>query len=175
MQELENSRTRELRTDHAAISHANGARGWIALGLPDSLAVFRVFGQHRIRVGPTIPDISLWWFLILAIAAFFFHSFFVATRQMALGVDHGVGALGRCAGAFGLASRVDAISADKDHDCFSSFGTYLRSEQAPMTTLQIEERKYLNRLAGRRRDVLLEFAAYVRVPTTGFLSFRPSL
>ena len=141
------------------------------MGLLTLLALFRVFGQHRVRVGPTIPDISLWWFLILAIAAFCFISSssrpikwrWVLLTTLVLLVAAPVLSVWR--------QELMRSPLPKTAFAFRLSTSNSLSDSVSATTLQIEERKVLNRLVGRRRDVLLALSAHIRVPLEGAYRF----
>jgi hypothetical protein len=141
------------------------------LGLLTLLALFRVFGQHRVRVGTTIPDISLWWFFIVAIAVFFFISSSsrpvrwrpVLLLALVLSVAAPVLSVWRQELTQSPLPKTALTSRLSVPDS--------RPDSVSLTTLQIEDRKYLNRVVGRRRDVLLDLAAHVRVPAPGSYRF----
>jgi hypothetical protein len=141
-------------------------RGWIAWGALTLLAVFRVLGQHRVRVGSFIPDVSLWWFLILLPVVILW-----ITPSPKKLVRHAAVAavLLLILSALPLTVWLRAIeSSSPPKQALVSTDT----EPILMSSLQIEERKYLNRLTGRRRNVRLVVEGFLHVPQPGSYRFE---
>jgi hypothetical protein len=124
-------------------------------------------------VGPFIPEIDLWWLIIVATLGFLW------TKPAAVKLHRWATA------AIALLLVLSTLPLSVWFSYISSTSPPKRAlayrlsqssnepaEPVLMGSLQIEERKYLNRLAGRRRDVRLVLSGFLHVPEPGSYRFE---
>jgi len=130
-------------------------------------------GEQEIRVGPVVPDVSLWWFVVASAGAFFVSP----TSDFELRRD----------GLFGLTLALMVMSAflwvwlkEAESEAPAKAAVVYHSPETGVveereivaTSLTIRDRRHLNALAGRRRVVAMEVAGYLRVPESGLYRFE---
>jgi hypothetical protein len=124
-------------------------------------------------VGPFIPEVDLWWLIIVATLAFLWIKPSTTTLRL------------RAAAAVALLLILSALplsvwflkisSSSVPKQALASRVSQSGGESTEpvlMSSLQIDERKYLNRLVGRRRDVRLVLSGFLYVPRPGPYRFE---
>ncbi len=143
-------------------------RGRLFAFLMTALAAARVLGQHEVRIGSFIPNIDIWWIGILAMVAVF--SIPPSSRPLPQYRMAGVVLL--------LLVALWPLSAWRQHILAStpqktaigdrtSSGGNAREKGTTIHSLQIERRKYLNRIVRRRRNVTMEVSGVIRTTRFG--------
>ena len=132
------------------------------------VAGLRALGRQEIRIGPLVPEISLWWLLLpCAIALFLKPPSVIRLRpDRLLGVTLALTVL-----AWSLSVWLEKSSGEAPPKAVSVYHLprtgSVQEQTGSIDSMQIESRKQLNRIAGRRRMVGLEFSGYLIVPESG--------
>ena len=143
-------------------------RGRLFVCLMTALAAARVVGQHGVRVGALIPNIDIWWIGILAMVAVF--SIPPSSRPLPRYRMAGVVIL-LLVGLWPLSAWRQHIAVSTPQKTATSYRTSSdvdpQEESTTIYSLQIESRKYLNRIVRRRRNVTMEVSGVIRVARFG--------
>ena len=143
-------------------------RGRLFAFLMTALAAARVLGQHGVRVGSFVPSIDIWWIGIVAMVAVF--SIPASSRPLPQYRTAGVVLL--------LLVALWPLSIWRQHILAStpqktalsyrtSAGVDPPAKGTSIYSLQIERRKYLNRIVRRRRNVTMEVSGVIRTARSG--------
>lgn len=132
------------------------------------VAGLRALGRQEIQVGALVPEISLWWLLFPCAIALFLNppSVLRLRPNRLLGVTLALTVL-----AWSLSIWLEKNGGEAPPKAVSVYHLprtgSAQERTGSIDSMQIESRKQLNRIAGRRRMVGVEFSGYLIVPESG--------